>query len=217
MNSQHHHRAIALAGLTQALGLVHALATSGYLNTRHFETCITSLFITTPEQTLDVYGGDIGQIEKGLDLLKNLIQQRVTPEQKHMIQYAVGINTLTKRLLKNKKMLRTISTRLDDAKKQSEHFGGFNHDNVIANIADIYSSTISTFSYRIQVKGEHNYLQQKRVADQIRTLLLAAIRAAILWRQNGGNPLNLLFSSGKLLAATEELLEQSKKVNLSRT
>jgi high frequency lysogenization protein len=134
-----------------------------------------------------------------------------------MIQYAAGINTLSKRLLKNKNMLHKISTRLDEAKKQSEHFGGFNHDNVIANIADIYSTTISTFSYRIQVKGEYSYLQQKRVADQIRALLLTAIRAAILWRQNGGNPFNLLFNGGKLLSATEELLEQSKKSNLSRT
>ncbi|MDZ7923797.1 MAG: high frequency lysogenization protein HflD [Marinagarivorans sp.] len=217
MNSPHDHRAIALAGLSQALGLVHSLATTGYLNTKSFETCLTSLFITNPEQTLDVYGGDIGQLEKGLEQLQHLISQRTNPTNKHLIQYAVGIHTLTKRLLKDNRMLDKISTRLDEAKKQSEHFGGLNHDNVIANIADIYSSTISTYSYRIQVKGEHSHLNQKRVADQIRTLLLAAIRAAILWRQTGGTPFNLVFNSGKLLAATEELLEQSKKSNLSKT
>ena len=217
MNNPNDHRAIALAGLTQALGLVHSLATTGYLNTKSFETCLTSLFITDPEQTLDVYGGDIGQLEKGFEQLKNLISQRTNPAHKHIIQYAVGINTLTKRLLKDKTMLNKISARLDEAKKQSQHFGDLNHDNVIANIADIYSSTISTYSYRIQVKGEHSYLHQKRVADQIRTLLLVAIRAAILWRQNGGSPFNLVFNGGKLLAATEELLEQSKKANLSRS
>lgn len=207
-------RAIALAGQLQALSLVNEIATSGYLNTRDFETCIQSLFVINPSNTIEVYN-NISHLERGLSCLADLLHSKVGTQHKMLLSYAVGINNLTGQLLKKGAMLGTVSKRLEEANQKIAHFG-ISHDNTIANIADIYSTTISTFRYRIQVKGEYTYLQQKRVADQIRALLLAAIRASILWRQNGGGVINLLLSRNKLLAETQTLLEQSRKANLDQ-
>jgi high frequency lysogenization protein len=204
-------QAIALAGMLQALSLVKEIARTGYLNSQDFETCIKSLFEDNPASTLSVYG-TLGQLERGLSTTENLLSEKIGNNNKDLINYAVGINNLAGKLLKNKSMLATVGQRLQDAKHQTAHFG-VNHDNVIANIADIYSKTISTFSYRIQVKGEYTYLQQQRVADQIRALLLAAIRASILWRQNGGSVWRLLLGRNKLQTEVQTLLKISKHEN----
>ena len=212
MNSSNiDNQVIALAGMFQALSLVKEVACSGYLNSKDFETCVNSLLITDPESTLAVYE-QLGNLERGLSVTEVLLNARIGSQQKDLIHYAVGINNLTGRLLRNKKMLAQLSQRLSDAQHQVKHFG-LNHDNVIANIADTYSQTISTFSYRIQVKGEYTYLQQKRVADQIRALLLTAIRASILWRQNGGSVWRLLFNRSKLHNSAQALHHQSKIEN----
>lgn len=202
---------IALAGVVQALYLVDQIATTGYLRTEDFETCVKSLFATDPECTLAVYGS-IPKLAKGFEQLEKLLQGNPNHQQKQLIQYAVAVNRLAKQLSRTPKMLSTIAGRLENAKRQAEQFG-ISHDNVVANIADLYSQTISTFSYRIQVRGEYNYLQQKRVADQVRTLLLAAIRAAILWQQNGGNVWKLLFSRGTLSGIAEQFSQQSRAVD----
>ena len=85
------------------------------------------------------------------------------------------------------------------------------HDNVVSNIADIYSDTISTFQYRIQVTGNYNYLQQNRVANQVRALLLTAIRSAILWRQLGGSRWQFLFYRKPMLLACRALIAEAKQ------
>lgn len=203
-------QAIALAGVFQALHLVDQVATSGYLRTEDFETCVKSLFATNPEHTLEVYGR-IQKLNTGFEQLEKLLQGNPDRQQKQLIQYAVAVNRLTKQLRRKTSMLDTIGQRLVQAKRQAEQFG-ISHDNVIANIADLYSQTISTFNYRIQVRGEYNYLQQKRVADQVRTLLLAAIRAAILWHQNGGNVWKLILSRGQLAKTAEQFCQQSRAI-----
>jgi high frequency lysogenization protein len=88
------------------------------------------------------------------------------------------------------------------------------HDNVIAGLAEIYSDTISTFSFRIQVMGEYQHLQQPRIANRIRTLLFAGIRSAVLWRQLGGRRLKIILYRNKITRNAEQLLEEAKREQL---
>ena len=82
------------------------------------------------------------------------------------------------------------------------------HDNVIANLGTLYTETLSTFRFRIQVNGDYNYLQQQRIANQIRALLLASVRSAILWRQVGGNRLQLLFYRKNIAEQVDDFLRR---------
>ncbi len=201
--------AIALAGTAQAVSLVEQLAKTGYLDSDAFRASVNSLFVQNPETTASVFG-DIHQLRRGLETLEELLRNHRAPKNGDILRYVIGVMHLQKRLAKRSDMLHVIGNRLEKAQEQVAHFDDVSHDNVVANIADIYTDTISTFQYRIQVMGEYTYLQQARVANQIRVLLLAAIRATTLWRQVGGSRWQLLFYRRQILEATEGLLREAR-------
>lgn len=207
--SQDRDLAIALAGVTQAIDVMDVLARTGYLNSHDFATCVSSLFEQQPANTQSVYGG-VENLERGLKVLVHVLNNHRDKKYTVVVGYCLGIFHLQKKLYKNKAMLETISKRLEQARHQAKHFGPA-HENVVANLASVYSDTVSTFPFRIQVVGEYQYLQQKRVADQVRVLLLAAVRAATLWRQVGGSRWQLLFRRGKILNAAEVLLAEIRR------
>ncbi len=200
--------AIALAGATQAISLVEQLAKTGYLHPEEFETAISSLFETEPESTLAVFGS-AARLHRGFETLDELLTHHRDPKNADLLRYMLGVMHLQKRLRRRSDLLYVIGNRLEKAGSQVQHFG-LSHENVVSNIADIYSDTISKFQFRIQVTGEYNYLQQPRLASQIRVLLLAAIRAITLWRQVGGSRWQLLLYRNKISEANKALLGESK-------
>ncbi|MEE3157932.1 MAG: DUF489 family protein, partial [Pseudomonadota bacterium] len=113
--------------------------------------------------------------------------------------------TLQRQLAKRDDMLQVLGQRIAQAEHQVEHFGLL-HDNVMASLGSTYQDTISTLRLRIQVHGDMRYLQQPEVANRVRTLLLAGIRSATLWRQLGGHRWQLLLQRRKLLDATRAVL-----------
>ncbi|WP_239923489.1 high frequency lysogenization protein HflD [Agaribacterium haliotis] len=212
-NASYRDLCLALAGIMQASAQVEHIAKNGYLDTALFETAVKSLFIRTPAKVEDVYGGVSGVLN-GLELLEQQLSQYKQAPSTDVFRYALGVMHIQKRLARKTKLLNVISERLENAERQAEMFGP-THDNLVSNIADIYSDTISTFQYRIQVTGNYNYLQQDRVAAQVRALLFAAIRSAMLWRQLGGSRLQLFFYRKQLVAASRELIDEAKKQQLS--
>lgn len=200
---------IALAGIFQAIALVDQTAKTGQVSQEALQTCLQSLLDLNPQNTLAVYGGDLNNLRTGLELLNELLIKN-TPKHQDMIRYALGVLHLQKKLASRKDMLNLIASRIEQAAQQAQHFSII-HENVIANLGGIYSDTLSSFRFRIQVKGDYNYLQQQRLANQIRALLLAAVRSAILWRQLGGNRWQLIFQRKKIAQSVKGMLEQIDK------
>jgi len=194
---------LALAGVVQAAILVEQVAKTGQVQQDAYKCSIESLFDLNPASTLAVYGGNAQHLRIGLEALRDML----AGQHKHQeaMRYALGALHLQKKLAGRKDMLNTIATRVSQAASQAEHFSS-THDNVIGNLGQVYSETISTFRFRIQVMGDYNYLQQTRIASQIRALLLASIRSAMLWRQLGGNRWQLLFQRKALASQVDQLL-----------
>lgn len=205
---------IALAGVLQAATQVEQIAKTGYLKTNEFETSVKSLFATNPGDTLDVFGGNIAHLQCGLEQLDELLSHYKRAPSTDIFRYALGVMHIQKRLNRKSDVLDIIAERLEKAAQQSQHFG-YTHDNIVRNIADVYSNTISKFQYRIQVTGNYNYLQQDRVANQVRTLLLAGIRSSMLWRQLGGSRWQFLFYRSQILESCHELLKEAKEKSIS--
>ena len=67
-------------------------------------------------------------------------------------------------------------------------------------------NTISTLTPRIIIKGEHGYLSDPHNANKVRTILLAGIRAAVLWRQSGGTRPKLILQRKKIHEAAKQLM-----------
>jgi high frequency lysogenization protein len=80
----------------------------------------------------------------------------------------------------------------------------------MATLAGCYQQTISTLQPRIMVHGEASLLADPDNQQRIRTLLLAAIRAAVLWRQCGGGRLTLLLRRKALLQSLERLRAEAR-------
>ena len=83
------------------------------------------------------------------------------------------------------------------------------HPNMIARLAEIYSNSISQLGPRIMIKGDQSHLANPDNAAKIRALLLAGVRAALLWRQAGGSRWNLIFARGAMQKEAQQFLKNA--------
>ena len=60
---------------------------------------------------------------------------------------------------------------------------------------------------QIIVQGEEDYLQRPEIPPQIRGLLLAALRSAVLWQQKGGNRFKVLWERTRMQNAAKDFLK----------
>ncbi len=201
-------RTIAIAGVYQAVSLVQQIANTGSADDESFETCIKSIFHTDADKTEDVFEG-VANLKNGLntliDQLGGNMEKNRSHKDMHITKYAIGVMVLEKQLSKNQDMLNEISSGIELAKNQSEHFT-ITHENVIANLANLYTKTISTLRPRIMVEGEQAHISNPNQANKIRALLLAAIRSVVLWRQCGGTRWQLIFQRKNTINTANNLL-----------
>lgn len=196
---------IALAGIAQTTALVDQLATTGTADINSMETSIGSVLKIDSDSVIDVYGSLKG-IKLGLEQLQaQMTGYKVTNPQQ--ARYAATLVFLENELSRREDMLKTIKTGILKAQNQTEHFGLL-HENVLANLAEIYQSTISTLQPRVMVNGEPEFLSRPDIANKIRALLLAGIRSAILWKQCGGSRWKFLFFRKKIQNELKNLLKQ---------
>jgi high frequency lysogenization protein len=196
---------IALAGVAQAAALVQQLATRGTCDQEALNASIGSVLKIDSGTVLDVYGGLDG-LKLGLKQLQSqMAGYRVdNPEQ---ARYAATLVFLENQLSSRKDLLDAIRSGVEKAQAQSEHFGVL-HENVLANLGEVYHSTVSTLQPRIMVNGEQVYLSRPETVNKIRALLLAGIRSVILWKQCGGARWKFIFYRKKIQKELENLLKQ---------
>ena len=199
-------QALAMAGIYQAVYLTQQIAQHGVTDASAFEPSISSLFMTDAESVEAVYGGSSG-VATGLNVLYKQLQGDESRDIE-LTRYVIALLELERKLSKNPEMLSKIAAELEIAKARLEHFHRL-HSNILSQLADIYSNTISTLSPRIMVQGDTIHLQNPDNASKIRALLLSGIRSAMLWRQVGGKKRKVLFGRKKLMATVKKLLDES--------
>ncbi|MGK0501025.1 MAG: high frequency lysogenization protein [Oceanicoccus sp.] len=197
---------IALAGVMQSAYLVDQIARSGHAPIESFNPSINSLFAFDADNAGDVYGGLQG-VKLGLQVLTDVLNGKNKQQYRSIIRYSLGMLFLQKKLSAKPELLTIIRNRLDHAAIKAEHFSD-DTPNATANIASIYQDTLSTFKFRIQVNGSLQQLQNANNADNIRALLLAGIRGAVMWRQTGGRRWQLFFHRQKILRMAQQLLAE---------
>jgi high frequency lysogenization protein len=83
---------------------------------------------------------------------------------------------------------------------------GSAHPDVLSALGALYADTISHLRPKVMVHGNPHYLGQPGVVAEIRAILLAAVRSAVLWRQLGGSLWDLLLSRRAMADAASEWL-----------
>ena len=196
---------MALAGLFQAVSLVQQAAREGNADAEPFESSIESVFRIEAEDSDAVFGGS-ARLTRGLETLCRQLGRDKARQDAELMRYAVSLLFLERQLVRNAKMLDRVREGIEAASRQSEHFS-VTHENVLARLADTYTTTVSQLKPRIMVQGKPEYLNTPANANRIRALLLAGMRSAVLWRQLGGNRLQLLWTRKHIVQNAEELLK----------
>lgn len=196
-------RAIAFAAICQAAALCKQLAWTGVANESNFKATISSLFTINSNSIKDIYPDNIG-LKTGIDTAINMLSKNIEKD-KEIMRYTFSLVHVERKLMKNTDMQNIIKKGISSCQRQMQYFNDLLHPNVIANLAGIYSDTVSNFKFRIQVLGKTEHLQQKFVLNKVRAILLAGIRAAILWHQLGGRRWQILFTKSYYLDALQEI------------
>lgn len=204
-------RCLALAGLFQSARLVKEFAHTGQADSAEREPLIRSLLVTDPDSTAEVYGG-VTPMRTGLEaLIERLDGNKPQAGDLEPTRYVISLMHLARKLQRRRDLMDILSQGIEQAKHQAEYFSPI-HENVIAALADLYQSTVSTLTPRIMVQGDPAILASQDNQNWIRALLLAGIRSAVLWEQSGGSRWQLLFKRKGLLQAARSLLETTRNI-----
>lgn len=195
-------QALALAGVFQAASLVDELARTGQVDTRPWETLIQATLDTNPDSFEAIYGGHPNNLRRGLDVLEAVVgRKQANPV---VLRYGFSMLLLMNQLRSNDAMMSGLGQHLNRIQGQAEHFGT-THENVIASLGEAYQQTLSTLKTRIVVQGDPSLLQSRMMPERIRAVLLAGIRFALLWHQQGGRRWKLVFQRSALKKALDQL------------
>ncbi|MCB1866846.1 MAG: high frequency lysogenization protein HflD [Chromatiales bacterium] len=199
--------AIALAGLFQATALVDQIARTGIADSETMSTCLESIFRIDADSTAAVYGG-LEHLQPGLRLL---VQQLEGGQGRNLqvTQYVIVLLQLERRLSANAAMLAQLRDGIERIDKLRQRLGAL-HDDVIAPLSELYVQTVSTLRPRVIVRGQAGHLNRPLVATRVRALLLAGVRAAVLWSQVGGGRLQLMWHRRRIVRLARALLQRAE-------
>ena len=204
MDNSYNNKTIALAGAQQSLCAVQDLAWKGSYSQSDFDVCIHSIFIRNPDNYQEVFG-NTRNIQSGLQALRTCFKDKHDKQAIERTRYMVSLMLLSKKIQPDNTLGQQIGTTLsllDEAASDLEN----QREYIIERLAQLYQNTLSKLTPRIIVYGQPEILDNQENAAAIRALLLAGLRAVVLWYQAGGNQLNLLTGKSRYLQHIDKLL-----------
>jgi high frequency lysogenization protein len=190
-------RALALAGLLQSLKQVRQIADTGQADAGVVATAIDSVFRIDAESPLAVYGG-ASALRPGLLLLRGYFGNDGKDEL--LPRLALAVLQLERRFVRDAGMAQRVHEGVLALAPAAARLGN-QHPDVLAALGALYADTISHLRPRVLVQGNPHYLGQTGVVAEIRAMLLAALRSAVLWRQLDGSLWDFLLRRRELVQA----------------
>jgi high frequency lysogenization protein len=198
-----HERVLALAGLVQGLKQVRRIAETGQADASVLATALDSVFRIDAESPEAVYGS-VGDLRPGLVLLRDYFSNRNKDEA--LPRLALAVLQIERRFVRDGAMVQQVQDGIAAASPLAERLGS-SHPDVLAALGKLYADTVSNLRPKVMVQGNPHYLGQADIVSEIRALLLAALRSAVLWRQMGGSLFDFLLGRRQMLAAIESELK----------
>ncbi len=195
-------RTLALAGVIQASLCVQALARKGELDLVDYNVLLQSVLILDAASTTAVYGG-VNGVRRGLSALADGILVSPQADNIEVLRYAMSLLHLQRQLFADEQKFKAFAQKV-------ENLSRFTKDELPAECSAIYQEFVSVLRPQIIVNGEESFLQRPDVPVQVRTLLLAGIRSAVLWQQKGGGRFSLIWQRTRMQNAARQLLAGSK-------
>ena len=188
---------IALAGVCQAAALVQKVARAGTVDTEACEASLSSILVTDPESPQHVFG-QLSNLKMGYQSIVSQLSGRSSHKEAELTRYVASLLGLERKLSAKPAALNELSQRISHVQRQLAHVD-FDNSQIIASLASIYSDIISPLAPKIQVAGNTEHLSRPLNQQRVRALLLAGVRAAVMWRQMGGRRRQILFNRKQIL------------------
>lgn len=197
---------LALAAMFQALGCVQQLAETGRCDAEASEGVIDAIFAIDSADAESLYPP--ARLKPGLATAATQLDRNPGDA---VMRMGITVLRLERRLMTNAKLAAALRERIGDIERARAAFGG-QHENVLARLSEAYLQTVSNLQPRVMVHGSPLHLQQERTVQHIRALLLAAIRAAAMWRHVGGNGWRLFWRRRHWLRIAQALAQGDRPV-----
>jgi high frequency lysogenization protein len=126
--------------------------------------------------------------------------------QHEQTRYAASLMGLERRLVKSPQ----IAAQLTDTLRQIDSERAeraIDSPWTVHQLANAYSKYLNTLAPRVMISGEPIHLKTSENADRIRALLLAGLRATVLWRQCGGTQIKLFLLRKPMQRNIQDLLD----------
>lgn len=222
---------LALAAVAQSAALVNSLAVRGQASEQDLITSANTLISLEPGSMAAIVPSP-AQLSLGLRSLQQALADQKAPDSALITRYTLSMLHLRGRLLAHADMVADLQATLSrlqpldvadfpsadenpepavgsaefaQGSGAEENLAGRNSIEFFAEVAELYQRTVSKLQPRIQVSGRAEYLQDEKRAQKIRTLLLAGIRAAVLWHQLGGRRWLLILQRRRAHGAAGEI------------
>lgn len=194
-------RVLALAGMAQALAQVRRIADTGQADAAVLATALDSVFQIDADSAAEVYGGEQA-LRPGLQLLRDHFRSQTRDEL--LPRLALAVLQLERRFSRDP-MAQRVHAGIVGLGPMAARLGT-THPEVLAALGNLYASTVSHLRPRVLVQGNPHYLGQAQVVAEVRAVLLAALRSAVLWRQLGGSLWDFVLHRRVLLEAADGFL-----------
>lgn len=195
-------RVLALAGLVQALAQVRRIAETGQSDGAVVQTAMDSVFRIDADTPQGVYGS-AADVAPGLRLLRDYFTNQAKDE--NLPRLALAVLQLERRFVRDSETANAVAEGISVISEQARDSGS-THPDVLSALGSLYADTISHLRPKVMVQGNPHYLGQPGVVAEIRAILLAAVRSAVLWRQLGGSFWDLLLSRKTMADAANDWL-----------
>ena len=195
-------RVLALGGMLQALAQVRRIAETGQSESEPVRVALDSVFRIDAADTQAVYG-DAASLRVGLRLLRDYLAN--SNRDQVLGKLGLAVLQLERRFVGEDAVVTQVQTGLRGLEAPAQRLGS-THPDVVAGLGSLYADTVSTLRPRVMVQGNPHYLGLAGVVAEIRALLLAALRSAVLWRQCGGSLWDFVFRRREMAAAIDARL-----------
>jgi len=195
-------RMLALAGVVQALAQVRRIAETGAADASVLATAMDSVFRIDAESPAAVFGGSEA-LRPGLRLLRAYLRNE--SDDALLPRLGLAVLQLERRFVRDPAAQAVHDGILRIAPEAAGK--GSAHPDVLGALGALYAATVSGLKPRVMVQGNPHYLGQAGVVAEIRAALLAALRAAVLWRQLGGSLWDFPLRRRRMLEALGSLVE----------
>ena len=193
-------KTLALAAVFQAAGLASSLARRGQADNAAEAFLMRSALVMDTDDTAMIYPDTQG-LTPGLTWLESCLQNqgRGLEQAGEIIRLVLAIIQVERHFERADKVQDQLRQRLQGINQQRQLSPEMSQSELANLLGAAYVDSLGSLDFRVQIRGDARQLQSPGMAERIRAVLLAGVRAVWLWHRLGGRRWQLMFSRGRIL------------------